>query len=328
MRKIFVILLSFIVVFTSCHKKLDVWNSSIIKEKAILDDSSYISFSLCTIEYNGLHYMSDFKNNRILVFDNNLKLVKTFGGTGRGPCELISVSEIYVCNDSLYVYDPNQQKIVVYDIITAKCIREIKPKYRIYRKFIIKDNNIISCHPYSDKPIIIMDMNGNLTGSFGKLINKYDDIEKYTTNRWDVLDAGNNIITVNVSDPIIDIYDKNLSLIKRIDISDHKVFSALYESKNKILKENPKSRKYTTFYAIANSYIQGNNIYLLYWEDDGSGNSYVKNILVFDYKKGVITSSIKLNPFERISSFDIKNDTLLAFDQSSARLGQFKLIKN
>ena len=209
----------------------------------ILSDSSYLTISEDIQFYDSLYYISDLKNARVVMLDNNLNLVKSIGDYGRGPGEFLSVTYMYIDEDSLYAYDGNKNRIIVFST-NGKFAREFEPAFSIFSKFTVIDDKIVSCFPYSDKPIIVMNKNGEVQNSFGSLINKYDETQRYSTNTWDILYNGDHIIAVNISDPVIDVYDINGNQINRYDLTDDKRFRTRYNYKNEIINKDPAKKKF------------------------------------------------------------------------------------
>lgn len=293
----------------------------------ILSDSSYLTISEDIQFYDSLYYISDLKNARVVMLDNNLNLVKSIGDYGRGPGEFLSVTYMYIDEDSLYAYDGNKNRIIVFST-KGKFAREIEPAFSIFSKFAVIDDKIISCFPYSDKPIIIMNKNGEVQNSFGSLINKYDEAQRYSTNTWDILYNGDNIIAVNITDPVIDVYDINGNQINRYDLTDDKRFRSRYNYKNEVIRKDP-SKRNSTFGIISHSAVQDSIIYLLYVENKNS-SAISNKLLTYNIENENIneirlTSSADIMP-EYVISFSLNNNLLIAYDVVNSNLIKYKLI--
>jgi hypothetical protein len=327
-QKLFISSLLILSIFISCSK--DEKNQKefrVINQRSVLEDSSFISFTKEIRFYNNKYYIPDFKNCRILVLNTDLYLIQSIGKYGQGPGEFNSVGNFFISEDSLYAYDPNKNRVLVFNI-DGTFNREIKNEYVIFNKFVIVNNKIISNFPYSEKPILVMDINGKLLKSFGKMINKYDNEEKYSTNQWDILTDGQNIIAVNLSDPFIDVYDFGGKLLNRTDLTNEAAFSSEYEFKRKRINEDPKMRK-SSFQVIKNSFLKDDNIYLLYHEIFGS-ETYAKKLLIFNYKKNLISNPVKLlsdkgSELDYVTSLAIHSDTMLVFEITKSELIQYKI---
>lgn len=328
--KFYLILLLILTLFVACNRETKIQKElKLLTQKSLLEDSSFISFPKEISIYKKMYYIPDSDNYRILVLDSNLNLVKSIGSSGKGPGEFTAVTNIFILNDSIYAYDPNKNRIIVF-YIDGSFIREIMPEYANYlTKFCVIGDKIYTCFPYSEKPIIVMDLNGKFIRSFGKLSNKSGNVEKFTNNRWDVLTNGKNIITINLNDPMIDIYNLNGTLLKRIDLTDNKAFLSEYEYKENFFKKNPEKKRNTTIRILKDTYLDGDNIFLLYHEKI-NGETFAKKFLIYNYKNNTISESINFvseegKELDYISSFGVKNDTILVFDMTTEKLVKYKI---
>ncbi len=61
-------------------------------------------------------YVADILRNSILIIDQNGELVREFNNRGQGPGEYLTLAQIYVKNQSLYIVDSNQLKVSEFQI--------------------------------------------------------------------------------------------------------------------------------------------------------------------------------------------------------------------
>lgn len=65
------------------------------------------------VDCSGRVFIADIQNQSINVFQSDGRFLVQLGREGRGPSEFTSIKNVQIRKDSLYVYDPSQQKISV-----------------------------------------------------------------------------------------------------------------------------------------------------------------------------------------------------------------------
>ncbi|WP_176719498.1 6-bladed beta-propeller [Rhodohalobacter halophilus] len=61
-------------------------------------------------------YVADAQRNSILILDQNGELIREFNNRGQGPGEYLTLAQIFVNNQSLYIVDSNQLKVSEFQI--------------------------------------------------------------------------------------------------------------------------------------------------------------------------------------------------------------------
>lgn len=146
------------------------------KIKAQIPDSVFIGEgSASAILKNGEFYFVDNSSNVIHHFDENGKLVKTFGRKGRGPGEFYEVNDIFISNDILYLLDYKNARIQLWDLKTDTFIKSININISFFINSELAVFNdeilVLGSMPKNDLFIHRFDMEGNYRGSFGQFIN-------------------------------------------------------------------------------------------------------------------------------------------------------------
>lgn len=116
-KVILLLIISSLVFSNSCSKKLRLptVEVSILNTISQLSDSTFLSKSVSNFEvYKDRLFFSDNFNNRICCVDSNFLLQTTYGTPGRGPGELMNPDYFTIFNDSLYISDPINKKIIVH----------------------------------------------------------------------------------------------------------------------------------------------------------------------------------------------------------------------
>jgi hypothetical protein len=96
----------------------------VLKEKVVCDfnscEDSFVSFSIkdqTQIDKDSSFFFLDSKNSKMVKFDKNGQFIRSFSNPGNGPGEFPNffVIRFYVTNDSLYLVNHCEGKILVFD---------------------------------------------------------------------------------------------------------------------------------------------------------------------------------------------------------------------
>jgi len=113
-------------------------------------DKYYINavYSMDVDKDTNLYVAEPYQNN-IVVFDKKGKYIKTIGGKGQGPNELLGLVYLYIYDDKLYI---NQYLlgIKVWDI-SGKYITEYKNVFRNQIVFFIRQDYVLTCDEIIDR---------------------------------------------------------------------------------------------------------------------------------------------------------------------------------
>src|SRR5690606_13989531 len=81
-----------------------------------LSDSSFMSNGSRLSYYDGLIYLCDYNNSRIVCMDTSFKVIRTMGRNGRGPGEFQGIVSLAIINDTIYALDDGNRRINVFTI--------------------------------------------------------------------------------------------------------------------------------------------------------------------------------------------------------------------
>ena len=96
----------------------------VLKEKVICDfnscEDSYVSLHLeapTNLDKDSSFFFLDSKNSKVVKFDKKGQFIKSFSNEGNGPGEFPNhyVQNFYITNDSLYLLNQCEYKILVFD---------------------------------------------------------------------------------------------------------------------------------------------------------------------------------------------------------------------
>jgi len=258
--------------FLSCEekRKYEIRSIEAIQVLTELSDSSFLK----TVEHINYHenfiYVSDSYNGRVLKLDKDLNLVLSIGQNGEGPEDFLGVRCSAVYDDTLYVASPGNLKMVRFTtngefIDTYK----LQNYNMIFNYFCINKGGLYFNSALDSLPFVKFDRFMNRQFAFGDWIVPVNEERKVASNNFHVLSFQGKVLTVQVEEPLINLYEEDgaLLLSKYIDAEVFK--SRLNFKKNQL--ENPSAQKaiYMLFYSVT-SYE--NKLYLLYVDHNKDNN--------------------------------------------------------
>lgn len=127
MKKLGIFFLILTTTFCSRNEYLE-FNEDTLETLSIHRDIDFSSLNNLDFGYirsiysdsNGNIYVLDWGRQSILIFSENGELIKEFVNRGEGPGEYLTIREIYIKNDFLYIVDNNQLKISKFKIINSE----------------------------------------------------------------------------------------------------------------------------------------------------------------------------------------------------------------
>lgn len=328
-----------IYLFISCKKETAQTSEQLspIHTLHILGDSVFLHNVTNIDKYRGSYYISDFDNNRVVICDSSLNLIKVVGGGGSGPGEFNGVIRSKINDDQLYAFDDGNRRM---NIFTAegKFMKSIKyPNSTIasYRFAIDDSSYIYLSSPSLGHSIQKLDTVGKIINQFGKLSDGETQIEKINrSSRHLFYIPEKYILSVGLSDPIIEFYNLDGSLSKSYELSNYKYFQPrLSYIQNEYL--NDKTNKYSIYSVIEDAYFTHGNLYLLYLDQSNEGFPTCNKILhckvegnnmeiLNSYQlEGKVDKSIWITSI----SEGIKSGELIAYSQNYNELNTYSINK-
>ena len=272
----------FLSLFFSCSDpKLESANRlSPIKKVISINDTIFFGTSEQIVFEDNI-IINDHKRSKIYFTDSKLNSIRmSFGIQGRGPGEIGFSNSIRINQGMLHVLDDLNHRIHRFEISTGKFLgaTKIQTRMHILSKFIAFNDSYVTINNYdSDKPIVVSDWNGDIKLRFGDFYN-FEGQNSIARNHRILHDLDNQyIVSLFVSDPIIEVHDKEGNLLnsQRIDIPEviqsHKVVLEDYE------KQNNSNYISTLFKEMI---VSENNIYILFF--DKSTEKLSNKIIVMD----------------------------------------------
>jgi hypothetical protein len=187
-----------------------------VKSVSELNDSTFFG-SVGGMKYvNDRFYVAD-NSPQILQLGSDLNLLGLINKTGQGPGEFTGVMDMSIVNDSLYLYDRSQAKIVVYDKYNH-FIREVSLSEALgFNMAVDQHNRIFLSTPNSQNPITMLDANGSKIMSFGYNTVSNESGQYRRNNRFLFLN-NNKLIAIAMSEPVLEVYSLDGELINKAEL--------------------------------------------------------------------------------------------------------------
>jgi len=269
-----------------------------------------------------------FADNKLYLADNrpqvielgpHLNLLGHIYRYGKGPGEFTGIMALCFVNDSLFVYDRNQAKLLVYDN-KNHLVREVElPKSTASDMAIDDHGHIFLSTGYSKHPITEFSAHGQKVRAFGINMTSKDNKHFRRTDRILIIHH-NKLIAIAKSEPLIKIYNLEGKLIDETKIAPPAMHNLIIRVKKE--NRNPNFRGLSLLFYAAS--IWKNNIYLLEAKHTPIGRkTYVKKFTyLFKYRldsNGHVTLE---NTFKLFHSDHSK----LLYGFSMAAIGNHKII--
>lgn len=278
-------------------------------------------------EHKGDFYVNNYENDRVLVYESSLKLLNTFGQSGRGPGEFQGAGSLFVHNDSVYVYDEGGMRINVYATSGEyERVITLPPVQLDWSKFVITNDKIyVPSALRSDSDILMLDLKGELIREIERDQGEFE----YHYYRL-LLSYKDQIIALNRSAPIVERFSEAGVLLEEFDLRKINELEGLWN----LFESNSENRKVQkgpvyTKTILGDAYIEDSFLYILCagWPGRDKYTYMIK--LSINGEKMRVNHIFKIQggepPMSLFSSFAVKGDRLLGFEDLSGTIFEFDL---
>lgn len=229
-----------------------------VKSVSEINDSTFFG-GIGAINYleNRL-YLADNTPN-VFQLGSELELLGVINKAGRGPGEVIGVNDMSVVSDSLYVYDRQQAKILVYDL-NNNFIREVSLSEALgYHMVVDNRSEIFMSTPNNSDPITKLDANGTKIMSFGKATVSQDSGQYRRNNRF-LFIHNDKLIAIAMSEPGMEVYSLEGEFVSKTEIAPPQMHDMIERAKRENEEQLNPSSLSLIFMAAT---IYENDIYLM-----------------------------------------------------------------
>jgi len=299
------------------NKQNELIELKTIKKVQILSDSTFYGDSECLLFADNKIIVAE--DSRVLLLDNDLKLLKVIGRPGKGPGEF---SKVYFCvtyKDTLYAISEMSLVMNVF-LLNGKFVRTFSvPAGARGRIAIDQSGRFYLPTINAANPIICFDNTGKVLDTFGEF---YEDGKKgRLKTHLDLHIYNEYLIAFNRNELIIQFFN----LKNRKKIKEYYIKISLHDFQNELKHKEKRNRNSTSSSVLvsSDSFIDKNDIYFTIVERTDENEPYINKIVWFNLmgKDKVKYFSINEDIYDRwISSFCVNNKIFIISDAGSSSL--------
>ncbi|HCY01428.1 MAG TPA: hypothetical protein DG754_14925 [Bacteroidales bacterium] len=283
-----------------------------------LRDSSYISDIRSLFYYNGKYYASDYKRDQILILNENLELQKILGQKGKGPGELLGASDIYVYNDTIFVFNDSKRSFELFN--SEEHLQTIdllsQHSFSSGMRFAVNNSEIYFSSFYSQYSISRYYYKLDSAQFFGRSTEYRTPRESRIKNKRHVHVLDSKIVAIADCQPFIDVYTLAGEFVTSFDLSSIDQIKKIIEY---VERNNYAENSYFQFFP--ESYVCEDNIFILITTVGKNDEKYKNTLLELELEGDAIKPVRLLNLGDGwFKSFCISGNKIVAFNGSTAEL--------
>lgn len=268
---------------------------------------------------NGFSFI-DRQNQTAFIVDKDFNLIKSFGEKGKGPREFIGLVSAFYQNGNLKMIDTETGKIISYnikkDIITEANLKDLTV---LHTRIAYGPEDIYAQALPAQKVIKKINTASEISRSFGNAFDSDEIREVFSrSHRHLVTQDGARIYSIWYSEPVIEIYDKQGTLLQAYDYVNSGYFDERLKYMREQVAKDPNNR-FKTYTLFEDAYIYENALYILFAGSDNNNRYTTNEIIVFDLRSDQLQplKKITLKGSKAYGSICVWEDGIVAFDNTS-----------
>lgn len=314
-KYVIIFLLFVSLMITSCHDNniKDIGEEFLIRDTVItqFSDSSYFSDIRSMQIDNNRIYLTDYHRNQVIILNEKGQFAKSIGDEGRGPGELLGAADLFVDNDTIYVFNDSGRSFELYGLSYGhikKINFPVNSSFRSTQRFTVKNGRIYISSPSHNTSIAALGINSDTYNVFGRIIEFDSDIKTRVQNSRHLVVKDSIIYAISRTLPIIEKYNLDGKLISIYDFS-----SVKYVQKRLDFVTAQVSPPNVSHILVSDIYLYEDKLYLLIVSND-SEKSNSNKVLVMDLSTNkIIPEKIYNLGEDRYGSIAANKNSLWAF---------------
>lgn len=322
MKKIYLLFfLIYILSSTSCKDDIrHLPKVNLDRELSInqFSDSSYFSDIRSLYYTNGKYYASDYQRDQIFILNNNLELLKTLGQKGKGPGELLGASNIYVNNDTIFVYNDSKRTFELFNSEEHLKTINLLPQHRLSSDigFAVKKGELYFSSFFSPFSISKYYYKLDSAQFFGRSKDYRTPRERRIKNKRHIHVLENRIVAIPDCQPFVELYTLKGEYINSFDLSNIRPVKKMLEY---VGRNNYAENSYSQFFQ--ESYVYKNNVFILITTVEENDEKFTNTLLQLELESDLINPIRLLNlGNDWFDSFCVSDDKIIAFNGSTSNL--------
>jgi len=293
-------------------------------------DSIYIQRTQSLEIHEGNLLIADFTGSRILKLDPSYQITQKIGTKGRGPEETFGAMFVNVQHDIYYLLDRGNKRInTFFEDGTHRKVIKFEESISVLGKFAVDASGNIYISTQSDQHLYTkFDENGRVILPFGTPSSNLPAyLPAYVEMSHLLMLGDDKLLAVNISQPIIDVYDLEGNLLEHYDLTSNPLFANIQEAiKTKYQAHEGPAYMYVAL--VRDAIVWQNYLFTLCGDAPLGGQykeTYSNKVYVFDIEDNmqvVEIINLTVNPSEEsdgkgfgaIGIFPKSQSELLGFD--------------
>ena len=324
-------ILSLLIIFSGCSDNKEVkFNSSEltpIDTIVSVDQEFFRRVKDIRKTDNGFSFI-DRQSQTAFIVDEDFNLIKSFGERGKGPREFIGLVSAFYQNDILKMVDTETGKIISYnikkDIITEANLKDLTV---LHTRIAYGPEDIYAQALPAQEVIKKINTASEISGSFGNAFASNEIREVFSrSHRHLVTQDGERIYSIWYSEPVIEIYDNQGTLLQTYDYVNSGYFDERLKYVREQVAKDPNNR-FSTYTLFEDAYINSNRLYVLFAGAGKDSKITCNEVMVFELVENELKplKQIVLKGSNMYGSICIWEEGILAFDNVSGAFHLYKL---
>ena len=319
--------LAMAVILTCCStgkaEKLEVVSLKMEKSFDLLNDSIFLADVTDIVGTGDNIFLADHTINSIFRINEDFKLINEIGSAGNGPSEFNFLTKIAIKNDTVYAFDEGHQRILKFTL-AGQLLKSIPVPgtHSGLHEFAVDNQNHVYVTSPQEAPILKLNELGKVEGKLG-VFYEHNGRQKFLRNFRNILFTNNNrLVSVSVSEPLIELISLSGKIISRLDLNNTKNLSRRLNFINKEYNKGAKS----LYHLFQDVCINNDNLFTLYIENLKDGNIICNKVLKIKIEEDKLTA-VKVFELDKntpwYSSIYVNDSGIWAFAIKSASLQKF-----
>ena len=315
------------IILTCCStrksEKLEVVSLQIEKSFDLLNDSIFLADVMDIVGKGDNIFLADHTINSIFRINEDFKLINQIGSAGNGPSEFNFLTKIAIKNEAVYAFDEGHQRILKFTL-AGQLLKSIPVPgtHSGLNEFAVDNQNHVYVTSPEEAPILKLNESGKIEGKLG-VFYKHNGRQKFLRNFRNILFTNKNrLVSVSVSEPLIELISPSGEIISRLDLKNIKNLSRRIDFINKEYNKGAKS----LYHLFQDVCINNNNLFILYIENLKYGDIICNKILKIKIEEDKLTA-VKVFELDKntpwYSSIYVNDSGIWAFAIKSASLQKF-----
>lgn len=220
--------------------------------------------------HEGVIYFMDRHPAMIYAMDpKTAEVLSSFGGIGQGPGEFSWLGCLVAKGPFLFALDGDRFKVNQYDL-AGNFIKDIQIEASYVPEMAVDDDyNIYVATPNEDAPITVIDNDGSIVRSFGKVLGQKRTGNLPDKQNWRKLFIeGDRLYAMSMTEATLEIYSLDGKLLHFYEFYDLPAVKPKIMASVRYFENYPEKQKNAARVLIRDFWVSEGTLYALFWTAD------------------------------------------------------------